>query len=380
MRVCKTLACALFAAAPILIKYALNRLRAPDGAYSVCDAGSSSVFATLALCALCGVFAYFALKPGKKDEPCDDCNEDNDEDEDEKWYDELSGTDDADGFETEETERDDTVEREYSELYESGALRSPEDDDAESGEGEKFSRPDISAAIEKQKTAVPFACGEELEADLSEADTADGEDDDFFGIRTDETETDDLYENIPDTLPDGYSYTETDTEDDDADGDEDEEGDLESLESPEPRIVSDKPKRIIAAVLLCASLCAAALISLKYTAVCENGVIVSKPGGKKLYEWSDTESVGAALSALSDTTLTVKIKTADGSRFTAFSSGAYITDAGKAKFESNAEICAYIVSSARERGAEIEITDAQAIEEAFRSTDDEQYINEITGK
>lgn len=378
MRVCKTLACALFAAAPILIKYALNRLRAPDGAYSVCDAGSSSVFATLALCALCGVFAYFALKPGKKDEACDDRDDDNDEDE--QWYDEFSETDDADGFENNEAGRDDTVEREYSELYESGALRGSGEDDAENGNGEKNTRPDITAAIEKQKAAAPFACGEELEAELSEADTADGEDDDFFGIRTDEAETDDLYENIPDTLPDGYSYTETDTEDDDADGEEDEESDFESIESPEPRIVSDTPKRVIAAVLLCASLCAAALISLKYTAVCENGVIVSKPGGKKLYEWSDMESVGAALSALSDATLTVKIKTADGSRFTAFSSGAYITDAGKAKFESNAGICAYIVSSARERGAEIEITDAQAIEEAFRSTDDEQYINEITGK
>ena len=376
MRVCKTLACALFAAAPILIKYALNRLRAPDGAYSVCDAGSSSVFATLALCALCGVFAYFALKPGKKDEPCDDCDED-DADEEDDMYDEFSETDDADDFETEETERDDTVEREYSELYESGALQGLDEDDTEGGEGEKFSRPDISAAIEKQKAAAPFACGEKLETDIPEADTADGEDD-FFSIRTDETETDDLYENIPDTLPDGYSYTETDT--DEADGEEDENGDPESLNGPEPRIVSDTPKRIIAAVLLCASLCAAALISLKYTAVCENGVIVSKPGGKKLYEWSDLESVGAALSALSDTTLTVKIKTADGSRFTAFSSGAYITDAGKAKFESNAEICAYIVSAARERGAEVEITDEQAIEEAFRSTDDEQYINEITGK
>lgn len=380
MRVCKTLACVLFAAAPILIKYALNRLRAPDGAYSVCAAGSSSVFATLALCALCGVFAFFALKPGKKAELDDGLDEDDDGGEDEEWYDEVPGTDDADSFERKEAECDDTVEREYSELYESGALRDSDEDDTEGGAGEKFSRPDITAAIERQKAAAFAACGEEIKDDCPESGTTDIKGDDLFCVRTGETETDDLYENIPDTLPDGYSYTETDTENDDANGDEDEEGDFESLESPEPRIVSDTPKRIIAAVLLCASLCAAALISLKYTAVCENGVIVSKPGAKKLYEWSDMESVGAVLPALSDSTLTVKIKTADGAAFTAFSSGAYITDAGKAKFESNAGICAYIVSSARERGAKVEITDAQAIEEAFRSTDDEQYINEITGK
>lgn len=389
--------CVAAAVLPAVLRYVLTYIRLPEGTLLYHGSGFWGTAALILLCAVSAVSAYYLTKPSYRaendweDESDGDAGISNDAGGEQTvadgvMYDEYDEEDEYFGGATEDCTADkDPVETEYGELY----TKKPEGE-AHDGEAPKIKRPDIACAISAQKAS----------ADVPLGDTEDGEDgkdgddvqrawEDFLGEseKQDDSVMRELYENIPDTLPEGYGFTEEDG-DGDAFGDDEENEDNEDngdggegeaarcdgfLASPRARLI----KKGAAAVLIAAALCLSALMSGVYTAVGDGGVTVSGAGGGKSFGWSDAEYLQVEMSALSEKRLTVKAFMNDGSSVTVCSSAFYKTAYGAGAGDSEIALCARIIRAAHQSGAEIRAMDAERLSEAFTGSDDAGYIQEI---
>ena len=401
----RAVCCIAAAVLPAVLRYALTYIRLPEGTLLYHGSGFRGTAALILLCAVSAVSAFFLTKPSYRAE--------ND------WEDESDGdaglSSDADGVQTGTNgvmydvydEKDDyfggaredctadgdPVEAEYGELY----TKKPYE------EAPKTKRPDIAFAISAQKASagVPFGDSDDGKDGKDEEDGNDGKDGDdvqraweeFLGEseKQDDSVLRELYENIPDTLPEGCGFTEEDGNGetcDDAFGEDEENEDNEDngdggegeaarcdgfLASPRARLI----KKGAAAFLIAAALCLSALMSGVYTAVGVGGITVSGAGGGKSYGWSDAEYLQVEMSALSEKRLTVKAFMNGGGSVTVCSSSFYKTAYGAGAGDSEIALCARIIRAAHHSGAEIRVADAERLSEAFTGSDDAGYIQEI---
>lgn len=378
---------------PAVLRYALTYIRLPEGTLLYHGSGFRGTAALILLCAVSAVSAFFLTKPSYRaqndweDESDGDAGLSADADgvqtgTDGVMYDVYDEKDDYFGGAREDCTADgDPVEAEYGELY----TKKPYE------EAPKIKRPDIAFAISAQKASggVPFGDSDDGKDGEDGEDGEDGDDvqrawEEFLGEseKQDDSVLRELYENIPDTLPEGCGFTE---EDGDACGeDEDNEyngygrdGDAARCDgfntSPRARLV----KKAASAVLIVAALCLSALMSGLYTAVGDDGITVSGAGGGKSCGWSDAEYLQVEMSALSEKRLTVKAFMNDGSSVTVCSSAFYKTVYGADGGVSEIALCARIIRAAHESGAEIRAVDSERLSEAFMGSDDAGYIQEI---
>ena len=393
--------CVAAAVLPAVLRYALTYIRLPEGTLLYHGSGFWGTAALILLCAVSAVSAYYLTKPSYiaendwEDESDGDAGISNDAGGEQTgtdgvMYDEYDEEDEYFGGATEDCTADkDPVETEYGELY----TKQPEGE-APDGEAPKIKRPDIACAISAQKASADVPLGDPEDGE----DGKDGDDvqrawEDFLGEseKQDDSVMRELYENIPDTLPEGYGFTEEDGDGEtcyDAFGEDGENEDNEDngdggegeaalcdgfLASPRARLI----KKGAAAVLIAAALCLSALMSGVYTAVGDGGVTVSGAGGGKSFGWSDAEYLQVEMSALSEKRLTVKAFMNDGSSVTVCSSAFYKTAYGAGAGDSEIALCACIIRAAHQSGAEIRAMDAERLSEAFTGSDDAGYIQEI---
>ena len=388
--------CVAAAVLPAVLRYALTYIRLPEGTLLYHGSGFWGTAVLILLCAVSAVSAYYLTKPSYRAE--NDWEEEPDggaglsadaggeqTGTENIIFDEYDEKEDYFGGAPEQYTADkDPVETEYGELY----TKKPE------GEAPKTKRPDIACAISAQKASADVPCGDTEDGE----DGKDGDDvqrawEEFLGEseKQDDSVMRELYENIPDTLPDGYGFTEEDGDGEtcyDACGEDEENEDNEDngdggegesarcdgfLASPRARII----KKGAAAVLIAAALCLSALMSGVYTAVGDGGVTVSGAGGGKSFGWSDAEYLQVEMSALSEKRLTVKAFMNDGSSVTVCSSAFYKTAYGAGAGDSEIALCARIIRAAHHSGAEIRAMDAERLSEAFTGSDDAGYIQEI---
>ncbi|MGM9636115.1 MAG: hypothetical protein ACI3YE_08205 [Candidatus Avispirillum sp.] len=394
--------CVAAAVLPAVLRYVLTYIRLPEGTLLYHGSGFWGTAALVALCAVSAVSAYYLTRPSYRaendweEEPDGDVGISNDAGgaqtgTDGVMYDEYDEKEDYFGGAQEDYTADkDPVETEYGELY----IKKPE------GETPKAKRPDIACAISAQKVSADMPCGDPEDGEDGK-DGKDGEDgkgvddvqrawEDFLGEseKQDDSVIRELYENIPDTLPEGYGFTEEDgdgetcydafgEDEENEDNGDGEDGDAARcdgfLASPRARLI----KKGAAAVLIAAALCLAALMSGVYTAVGDGGVTVSGAGGGKSYGWSDAEYLQVEMSALSEKRLTVKAFMTDGDSVTVCSSSFYKTAYGAGAGDSEIALCARIIRAAHHSGAEIRAIDAERLSEAFTGSDDAGYIQEI---
>lgn len=262
-----------------------------------------------------------------------------------------------------ETE-DNSVEREYGELY---TARSEETVPA-------VKRPDIAFAISAQKVSA------DVFSDDAQ-DSADGVDDEvqhaweeFLAEAGDSTDDSyrELYENIPDTLPEGYGVL---REEDSEQAEESDDTHLYEEVGISRRL--HYAKQIAAVLLLVLSAGTAVLMSKVFTAVDENGVTLSGVFGGTEYKWSDTVLLTAEASAFSDTRLTVKAETDGKKKVTVMSPSFVIGDAGRRSGDGETALCARILRGAAASGADIFVKDADTLADMFEGSADEEYIREI---
>lgn len=389
--------CVAAAVLPAVLRYALTYIRLPEGTLLYHGSGFWGTAALILLCAVSAVSAYYLTKPSYiaendwEDESDGDAGLSADSGGEQTGteniiFDEYDEKEDYFGGATEDCTADkDPVETEYGELYTKQPAR-----EAPDGEAPKIKRPDIACAISAQKASADVPCGDTEDGEYGK----DGDDvqrawEDFLGEseKQDDSVFRELYENIPDTLPEGYGFTEEDG-DGDACGEDEENEDNEDngdggegeaarcdgfLASPRARLI----KKGAAAFLIAAALCLSALMSGVYTAVGDGGVTVSGAGGGKSYGWSDAEYLQVEMSALSEKRLTVKAFMNDGSSVTVCSSAFYKTAYGAGAGDSEIALCACIIRAAHHSGAEIRVADAERLSEAFTGSDDAGYIQEI---
>ena len=397
----RAVCCIAAAVLPAVLRYALTYIRLPEGTLLYHGSGFRGTAALILLCAVSAVSAFFLTKPSYRAE--NDWEDASDGDAglssdadgvqtgtDGVMYDVYDEKDDYFGGAREDCTADgDPVEAEYGELY----TKKPYE------EAPKTIRPDIAFAISAQKASagVPFGDSDDGKDGKDGEDGNDGKDgkdgddvqrawEEFLGEseKQDDSVLRELYENIPDTLPEGCGFTEEDGDGDACGEDEDNEdngygrhGDAARCDgfnaSPHARLV----KKAASAVLIVAALCLSALMSGLYTAVGDDGITVSGAGGGKSCGWSDAEYLQVEMSALSEKRLTVKAFMNDGSSVTVCSSAFYKTVYGADGGVSEIALCARIIRAAHESGAEIRAVDSERLSEAFMGSDDAGYIQEI---
>lgn len=396
----RAVCCVAAAVLPAVLRYALTYIRLPEGTLLYHGSGFWGTAALILLCAVSAVSAYYLTKPSYRAE--NDWEDGSDGDAgisndaggeqtvaDGVMYDEYDEEDEYFGGAQEDCAADkDPVETEYGELY----TKHPAGE-APDGEAPKIKRPDIACAISAQKASagVPFGDSDDGKDGKDVEDGKDGDDvqrawEEFLGEseKQDDSVLRELYENIPDTLPEGCGFTEEDGDGDACGEDEDNEdngygrdGDAARCDgfnaSPHARLV----KKAASAVLIVAALCLSALMSGLYTAVGDDGITVSGAGGGKSRGWSDAEYLQVEMSALSEKRLTVKAFMNDGSSVTVCSSAFYKTVYGADGGVSEIALCARIIRAAHESGAEIRAVDSERLSEAFMGSDDAGYIQEI---
>lgn len=229
--------------------------------------------------------------------------------------------------------------------------------------------PDIATAISAQKSVI---------CDESSADHDEDERDriwnEFISDKSeDNTDVSSIYDNIPDTLPEGFSFTED--EDDD-----------ENEDSPESDVDGVCPRRpfpavrAAAAVICAASVIFGAALSRVYVADTADGISVGKLFGKESYSWSDTEKIEISPGSLGDD-LRVLAYMNDGKKYTLCSGLMLRGDGAAAHFGmSNAQVYAYICRRASEGGAELSVRDKKTIQSTFENSEEWEYVSEMIGE
>ncbi len=214
--------------------------------------------------------------------------------------------------------------------------------------------PDIAAAISAQKAVA--------EDDTVSNDGRDSAWEEFVGDISEEKSYADIYDNIPDTLPEGFSF---DEEEEDADDAEEEES---AFEAPVTRV----PVLRIAAAAVCAvCIVLGAVLSGSYVAPSDGGVAVK---GKN-YSWSNVEQIEISPAALGDGLRVVALMS-DGKKATVCSDSMFAGDAAK-DLRGDIEVYAHICELAKAGGAGVYVRDRKSIEASFGDSEDWELVSEM---
>lgn len=332
-------ACVLFCA-PCALYFLMLPHKLPGGVLLYSYSGALWVLTPLA-----GLSAAVALKGREKPSDGQDCIEE-----------------DCDMYEEQEipseNEVGETYIEEYSELYRN----------VENEAREEYIMPDIETAISAQK-ASPVSDDE----NSVEADGQDSIWSGFFADKENDAASEDpVYNNIPDTLPEGFSFIE---DSDDGESYENDDVPEEDEAFSEPRLPL---MRIAAAAVCAAAIIASVPVSSVYTADTEKGISVGNIGGAQNYSWENVETVEVSPAALGDG-IRIRARMNDGKRIT-LCSDSMIRGSAADKDASDAELYSDICAMAQNGGAKINVTDRKALEASFEDSEDWIFISRILGE
>lgn len=229
--------------------------------------------------------------------------------------------------------------------------------------------PDIATAISAQKSVI---------CDESSADRDEDERDriwnEFISDKSeDNTDISSIYDNIPDTLPEGFSFNENDEEDNCYDSISEESDNEYTVRSHRTAI------RISAAFICAVCILSGALLSRVYVADTADGVTVGKLFEKENYRWSDTKTIEISPDIMGDG-LRIRAHMNDGREYTLCSGLMLRGSAAAEHYISEAEMYDEICEKATNAGAAVNISDRKTIESNFKDTEDWEYISHIIDK
>ncbi len=212
----------------------------------------------------------------------------------------------------------------------------------------------ISTAISAQKETL----AEETDApDYSAWD-------EFVGDRPGDDIPRELYDDIPDTLPEGYSAPE-ETEEEEIEFDR---GYTVKRWHPGETVLSKVICTLVAAALAFGTAFAASFAVMPET---EEGF------GK--YKWSDAETVTVSQKLLSS--LSVEVRTADGKKTELFPASLFSGESFSQKYDNVYDYMAHAVRMMTSEGAELTVLNGDEIEQSFKDTEDGswEYVSEMIG-
>lgn len=342
MRAVRTVLCALTAlAGPVLYFCLVNKGVGDSMMYSA----KSPVF-VIALSALGAVGVFIILKL--------------------PLFEEVPEQTDFEEYEEEDTraevwtpEQDTNEARElYPELFRDG----PEPEEEE--EKPKISSAyydAMTSAINSQKAEVVIEDGE-----------TECEEDDILKIEKAEDALPDIYADLPETLPEGYTpYFEQEEPEDEVEEEESEEG-------PQKNLAFRIAKRVAVIILFLALSVAFCTVSaLSYTVYTSDGFTVHTMFSKESYSWQDCKEYEIAPSFFGDR-IDVTLYMKDGQKISLLPSDAVFREAFYEKYDSIYEYALHAANVMTDLGAKKHVKEKNTIESNFCSREDiGEYIEKL---
>jgi len=179
----------------------------------------------------------------------------------------------------------------------------------------------------------------------------------------------DIYDNIPDSLPEGYEpYT--------LYGDEEDENEEEDVTAVEEAVEERKRKAPFLAALaltfaVALSYGSAFALSYCYTAPEKDGIRVGRMFFEKEYLWTDAKSYTVDSTVFGKLRICVEMK--DGCKRNIIPAGLIATEEGEGEFASIYAYAAYADEKLSEAGAKKMVKDKKALERDFSQKEDGSY-------
>ncbi|MBE6587951.1 MAG: hypothetical protein E7647_06015 [Ruminococcaceae bacterium] len=330
-----------FFAGPVLYFYLVKKGAGDAMMYSA----GSVVF--VVLISLIGAFAVYLIlkRPADEPEACEDCS-----------FEEDAEREETEAFVAHDGDESLEARELYPELF--------RERDVEEAQAAPAYYEALTKALGSQKA--------ELVPESEDTQESAEETEDILAVeKKDPEKLPDIYDSIPDTLPEGYTVWEEDEEPDEQEEQE------ETEEKPAPRR-SKIFSRALAVVLIAALSASFGFVSgADCTVYSDGGFEVKSLFAKESYSWQDCEKVEIAPSFFGDR-IAVTLYMKDGTEHALLPSDLVFSDGFYEKYSTVYSYAIHAVEAMTECGAEKTVKERKTIESEFlRRTDIGEYISEL---